>query len=44
MEFTVTNGRPFDTSGRLDREIRTYDLLDKLEALIEKARKVGIPA
>ena len=23
-------GRPEDTSGRLEREIRTYDFLDKL--------------
>ena len=26
----LLNGRPVDTSGRLDREIRTYDLLDSL--------------
>ena len=26
----LQNGRPTDTTGRLDREIRTYDFLDKL--------------
>ncbi len=26
----ITNGRPADLSGRLDKEIRVYDLLDKL--------------
>ena len=26
----IFNGRPADTTGRLQREIRTYDLLDKL--------------
>ena len=26
----LQNGRPTDTKGRLDKEIRTYDFLDKL--------------
>ena len=26
----LKNGRPETTSGRLDKEIRVYDLLDKL--------------
>ena len=30
MELKLENGRPVDISGRLDKEIRTYDLLDKL--------------
>lgn len=28
--MTIYNGRPADCSGRLDKEIRCYDLLDKL--------------
>lgn len=27
----IENGRPADTEGRLEKEIRTYDLLDRLE-------------
>ncbi len=30
MEMVRYNGRPDDTSGRLDKEIRVYDLLDSL--------------
>ena len=30
MELKLETGRPVDISGRLDKEIRTYDLLDKL--------------
>lgn len=30
MSYTVIKGRPEDTTGRLDKEIRTYDLLDEL--------------
>ena len=26
----LVNGRPIDTAGRLEKEIRVYDLLDKL--------------
>ena len=29
MELKLEKGRPVDISGRLDKEIRTYDLLDK---------------
>lgn len=28
--MNIVQGRPFSTAGRLDREIRTYDLLDSL--------------
>ncbi len=31
MELTVYSGRPASMDGRLEKEIRTYDLLDKLE-------------
>jgi len=27
----IQNGRPVDLSGRLEKEIRVYDLLDRLE-------------
>ncbi len=30
MPLTLENGRPADCAGRLDKEIRCYDLLDKL--------------
>ena len=30
MEYILEKGRPQDLSGRLDKEIRTYDLLDSL--------------
>lgn len=30
MELKLENGRPIDVAGRLDKEIRTYDLLDSL--------------
>ena len=30
MPLTLHNGRPADTSGRLDKEIRVYDALDRL--------------
>ena len=30
MALELQKGRPADTTGRLDKEIRTYDLLDKL--------------
>lgn len=30
MEYIVEHGRPTDTTGRLDKEIAVYDLLDKL--------------
>ena len=30
MELTLYKGRPRDCAGRLEKEVRTYDLLDKL--------------
>ena len=30
MQLTLHHGRPADCSGRLDKEIRSYDLLDRL--------------
>ena len=30
MTLVLQKGRPADTTGRLDKEIRTYDLLDGL--------------
>ena len=30
MTLVLQKGRPADTTGRLDKEIRTYDLLDRL--------------
>ena len=30
MALELQKGRPADTIGRLDKEIRTYDLLDRL--------------
>jgi Ala-tRNA(Pro) deacylase len=30
MQLTLTNGRPATNDGRLEKEIRTYDLLDSL--------------
>ena len=30
MELTLYKGRPHDCTGRLEKEVRTYDLLDKL--------------
>ena len=32
----LQNGRPTDTTGRLDKEIRTYDLLDRLGVEYER--------
>ena len=31
IDRTLYEGRPADTSGREDKEIRTYDLLDSLQ-------------
>ena len=36
MALELQKGRPADTTGRLDKEIRTYDLLDKLGMVWEK--------
>ena len=35
MAMILYEGRPADASGRLPREMRTYDFLDKLEILTE---------
>jgi len=35
-KYTRKNGRPSDTSGRLDKEIRVYDFLDKLNVTYER--------
>lgn len=36
IDRTLYKGRPTDTNGRTDREIRTYDLLDSLEIPYER--------
>lgn len=36
MELKLENGRPLNCEGRLEKEIRTYDLLDKLEIEFER--------
>ena len=36
MELTLELGRPQHTEGRLEKEIRTYDLLDKLGISFER--------
>lgn len=36
MEMTLENGRPLDTTGRHEREIRVYDLLDSLAVLYRR--------
>lgn len=36
MKYTLEKGRPADCSGRLDKEIRTYDLLDSLGVKYER--------
>ena len=33
----LQKGRPADTAGRLEKEIRTYDLLDRLGVAYERA-------
>lgn len=35
----LVNGRPTDTQGRLDKEIRVYDFLDLLGATRESTMK-----
>ena len=42
MTLVLQKGRPADTTGRLDKEIRTYDLLDSLG--VEYARVDHAPA
>ena len=36
MELTLEQGRPASTEGRLEKEIRTYDLLDKLGIVYDR--------
>ena len=36
MDLIIEKGRPASDDGRLDKEIRTYDLLDKLGILYER--------
>ena len=36
MSLELQSGRPSDTTGRLEKEIRTYDLLDSLEITYER--------
>ena len=36
MELTLVKGRPLTNDGRLEKEIRTYDLLDSLEIGYER--------
>ena len=35
MKLTLYKGRPHDCAGRLEKEVRTYDLLDKLAEIFE---------
>lgn len=36
MELTLEKGRPADCKGRLEKEIRVYDLLDSLGIAYER--------
>lgn len=36
MELELHNGRPYNNDGRLEKEIKTYDLLDKLGITYER--------
>ena len=36
MKLELVKGRPISTEGRLEKEIRTYDLLDRLEIAYER--------
>jgi len=36
IDMTIYKGRPADETGRPDKEIRTYDLLDSLEIVYER--------
>ena len=40
-EMELVNGRPTDTQGRLDKEIRVYDFLDSLGVTYHFAPAVG---
>lgn len=43
LDKTIYTGRPSDTSGRLNKEIRTYDLLDKLEISYKRLDHSPLP-
>lgn len=43
LDKTLYTGRPADTSGRLDKEIRTYDLLDQLGIAYERLDHSPLP-
>lgn len=43
LDKTLYDGRPKDTAGRLSKEIRTYDLLDKLEIPYKRLDHSPIP-
>ena len=36
MELKLENGRPADTTGRLEKEIRTYDFFDALSGALSE--------
>ena len=40
-KLVLEEGRPADCSGRLDKEIRTYDLLDALGISYERVEKIN---
>ncbi len=43
LDETLYNGRPNDQTGRLPKEIRTYDLLDKLNIFYQRVDHSPLP-
>lgn len=43
LDPTLYTGRPADTAGRLDKEIRTYDLLDSLNISYQRLDHEAMP-
>jgi len=43
IDHTIYTGRPADTTSRLPKEIRTYDLLDSLEITYTRADHDTLP-
>ena len=43
IDHTLYEGRPADTSGREDKEIRTYDLLDSLQVPFVRVDHDALP-
>lgn len=43
LDETLYNGRPNDQAGRLPKEIRTYDLLDKLNIFYQRVDHSPLP-